>query len=340
MRFIIKELKLTKGGPRFSSARCAILLAFVFFLFSLMVPFAQSIDGPSVMARLAKQSLLLGIHGRAGIAVAVGERGHILLTNNQGKTWVQKKSPTRRTLNSVYLLDQKTIWIAGHQSTVLRSLDSGESWTKIKVLNDPETSFLDLLFVDSRRGFIVGSYGKFFFTIDGGNTWTENKQEDDPHFYQITTASNGLLWLIGEFGTVWKSKNQGNSWESLDIDYEGTLFGGVPLIKSESIIVHGLQGNIFRFKNGSIWEKIDSPTNAILHRGTQLKDGQLVFAAGAGELLLGSDKSRFFQVVKLSDKAAVPTDLWQSEDGSLLLTTDRGVLRITLSELNKSKLND
>ena len=98
--------------------------------------------------------------------------------------------------------------------------------------------------------------------------------------------------------------------------------------------------NIFRFKNGSIWEKIDSPTNAILHKGTQLKDGQLVFAAGAGELLLGSDKSRFFQVVKLSDKAAVPTDLWQSEDGSLLLTTDRGVLRITLSELNKSKLND
>lgn len=334
MYFLIKESKLPKGGPRFSSARCSILSVFVFFLFGSIAPVAQLIDGPSVTARLAKESLLLGIHGRAGIAIAVGERGHILLTNNQGKNWVQKQSPTRRTLNSVYLLDQKTIWIVGHQSTVLRSQDSGESWTKIKVLDDPETSFLDLLFVDSSRGFIVGSYGKFFSTIDGGNTWIENKQEDDPHFYQITSAANGFLWLIGEFGTVWKSNNQGKSWKSLDIEYEGTLFGAVPLIKSDSIIVHGLQGNIFRFKNGSIWEKIDSPTNAILHRGLQLKDGRVVIASGAGELLLGNGEGRLFQVEPLLEKAAVPTDFWQSEDGSLLITTDRGVFRITLDELN------
>ena len=334
MYFLIKESKLPKGGPRFSSARCSILSVFVFFLFGSIAPVAQLIDGPSVTARLAKESLLLGIHGRAGIAIAVGERGHILLTNNQGKNWIQKQSPTRRTLNSVYLLDQKTIWIVGHQSTVLRSQDSGESWTKIKVLDDPETSFLDLLFVDSSRGFIVGSYGKFFSTIDGGNTWIENKQEDDPHFYQITSAANGFLWLIGEFGTVWKSNNQGKSWKSLDIEYEGTLFGAVPLIKSDSIIVHGLQGNIFRFKNGSIWEKIDSPTNAILHRGLQLKDGRVVIASGAGELLLGNGEGRLFQVTPLLEKAAVPTDFWQSEDGSLLITTDRGVFRITLDELN------
>ena len=334
MYFLIKESKLPKGGPRFSSARCSILSVFVFFLFGSIAPVAQLIDGPSVTARLAKESLLLGIHGRAGIAIAVGERGHILLTNNQGKNWIQKQSPTRRTLNSVYLLDQKTIWIVGHQSTVLRSQDSGESWTKIKVLNDPETSFLDLLFVDSSRGFIVGSYGKFFSTIDGGNTWIENKQEDDPHFYQITSAANGFLWLIGEFGTVWKSNNQGKSWKSLDIEYEGTLFGAVPLIKSDSIIVHGLQGNIFRFKNGSIWEKIDSPTNAILHRGLQLKDGRVVIASGAGELLLGNGEGRLFQVEPLLEKAAVPTDFWQSEDGSLLIATDRGVFRITLDELN------
>ena len=334
MYFLIKESKLPKGGPRFSSARCSILSVFVFFLFGLIAPVAQLIDGPSVTARLAKESLLLGIHGRAGMAIAVGERGHILLTNNQGKNWIQKQSPTRRTLNSVYLLDQKTIWIVGHQSTVLRSKDSGESWTKIKVLDDPETSFLDLLFVDSSRGFIVGSYGKLFSTIDGGNTWIENKQEDDPHFYQITSAANGFLWLIGEFGTVWKSNNQGKSWKSLDIEYEGTLFGAVPLIKSDSIIVHGLQGNIFRFKNGSIWEKIDSPTNAILHRGLQLKDGRVVIASGAGELLLGNGEGRLFQVEPLLEKAAVPTDFWQSEDGSLLITTDRGVFRITLDELN------
>ncbi|MDC0316841.1 hypothetical protein OAM03_03795, partial [Verrucomicrobia bacterium] len=75
-------------------------------------------------------------------------------------------------------------------------------------------------------------------------------------------------------------------------------------------------------------------------RGVQLKDGRLVLAAGAGELLLGARDGRLFQVVALFDKAAVPTDLWQSEDGSLLVTTDRGVFRMTLDELNKSRLDD
>ena len=305
-----------------------------------MKPVAEKIDGPSVIASLAKHSLLLGIDGDARRSIAVGERGHILLTENNGKNWIQKKSPTRRTLNSVCLVDQKTIWIVGHQSTVLRSQDGGENWTKIQVLDDPETSFLDVLFVDSSRGFIVGSYGKYFSTIDGGETWVENEQEDDPHFYQIASQPNGVLWMVGEFGTVWKSNNQGESWELLDSQYDGTFFGVVPLNKSSSIILHGLQGNIFRFKKGSILKKIESPTNAILQRGVQLKDGRLVLAAGAGELLLGARDGRLFQVVALFDKAAVPTDLWQSEDGSLLVTTDRGVFRMTLDELNKSRLDD
>ena len=36
----------------------------------------------------------------------------------------------------------------------------------------------------------------------------------------------------------------------------------------------------------------------------------------------------------------MPTDLWQAEDGSLLVTTDRGEFRMTLDELNKSRLDD
>ncbi len=335
-----EQPKQSKDGPRFSSARCSILSVFLLFWLSLIAPVAQLIDGPSEIARLAKKSLLLGIHGWTDRAIAVGERGHILLTTNQGKTWAQKESPTRRTLNSVYFLDQKTVWIVGHQSTVLRSQDGGESWTRVKILNDPETAFLDVLFIDSMRGFIVGSYGKFFSTNDGGNSWTETEQDDDPHFYQITSDQNGTLWLIGEFGTVWKSKNQGKEWESLDSQYDGSFFGTVPLNNDESIIVHGLRGNIFRVKSDLKWEKIDSPTNAILHSGLQLKNGHVILLAGAGELLLGAEDGGSFETTALPDKAAMPTDLWQSEDGSLLVTTDRGVFRMSTDYFKKSRSND
>ena len=65
-----------------------------------------------------------------------------------------------------------------------------KTWAKISVLDDPETAFLDVLFVGPKKGFIVGSYGKLFSTSDG-EKWSEVVQDDDPHFYQIASAGDG-----------------------------------------------------------------------------------------------------------------------------------------------------
>ena len=178
------------------------------------------------MARLAKRSVFNDIHGQAASAIAVGERGHILLSVDHGNTWTQQPAPTRRTLNAVHWVDSRIVWSVGHQSVVLRSQDGGKTWAKISVLDDPETAFLDVLFVGPKKGFIVGSYGKLFSTSDIGEKWSEVAQDDDPHFYQIASAGDGVLWLIGEFGTVWRSKDLGQAWEPLDALYEGTFFLG------------------------------------------------------------------------------------------------------------------
>ena len=194
----------------------------------LAKPAAQPIDGDAVIARLAKSSLLLDVHGRGERAVAVGERGHILLSTDGGKNWRQVAAPTRRMLTGVFLVDDRVAWAVGHQSVILRSDDGGETWSKAKAENDPETAYLDVLFLDAKTGFIVGSYGKFLSTSDGGKTWTEAKQDDDPHFSHIITALDGGLWLTGEFGTVRRSGDRAKRWAPLAPPYEGTFFGALP----------------------------------------------------------------------------------------------------------------
>ena len=189
---------------------------------------AQPVDGDAVIARLAKRSLLLDVHGRGERALAVGERGHILLTTDSGKNWQQVAAPTRRTLTGVFLIDDQTAWAVGHQSVILKSGDGGETWAKANAENDPETAYLDILFLDAKTGFIVGSYGKFLSTSDGGKTWTEAKQDDDPHFSHIITAPDGGLWLTGEFGTVRRSGDRAKRWAPLAPPYEGTFFGALP----------------------------------------------------------------------------------------------------------------
>ncbi|MFT6562548.1 MAG: photosystem II stability/assembly factor-like uncharacterized protein, partial [Limisphaerales bacterium] len=221
-------------------------------------------------------------------------------------------------------------WAVGHQSVILKSGDGGETWAKANAENDPETAYLDILFLDAKTGFIVGSYGKFLSTSDGGKTWTEAKQDDDPHFSHIITAPDGGLWLTGEFGTVRRSGDRARRWEPLATPYEGTFFGTLPLAKGGAV-VFGLRGNIFRSEDGKAWKQVESPTQSLLHGGLALADGRFVLSAAAGQLLLSSDEGRTFRPVEWPG-AATATSLWQASDGAVLLTSDKGVHRLELTD--------
>ncbi len=322
-------------GPGFAPARlfCCGLAVVALLFIALAKPAAQPVDGNAIPARLAKRSLLLDVHGWGERVLAVGERGHILLSTDGGKNWQQVAAPTRRTLTGVFLIDDQTAWAVGHQSVILKSGDGGETWAKANAENDPETAYLDILFLDAKTGFIVGSYGKFLSTSDGGKTWTEAKQDDDPHLSHIIPAPGGGLWLTGEFGTVRRSGDRARRWEPLATPYEGTFFGTLPLAKGGAV-VFGLRGNIFRSEDGKAWKQVESPTQSLLHGGLALADGRLVLTAAAGQLLVSADEGRSFRLATMSGaESATATSLWQAADGGVLLTSDKGVHRLELADL-------
>ncbi len=322
-------------GPGFAPARlfCCGLAVVALLFIALAKPAAQPVDGNAIPARLAKRSLLLDVHGWGERVLAVGERGHILLSTDGGKNWQQVAAPTRRTLTGVFLIDDQTAWAVGHQSVILKSGDGGETWAKANAENDPETAYLDILFLDTKTGFIVGSYGKFLSTSDGGERWVETKQDDDPHLSHIIPAPDGGLWLTGEFGTVRRSGDRARRWEPLATPYEGTFFGTLPLAKGGAV-VFGLRGNIFRSEDGKAWKQVESPTQSLLHGGLALADGRLVLTAAAGQLLVSADEGRSFRLATMPGaESATATSLWQAADGGVLLTSDKGVHRLELADL-------
>jgi len=322
-------------GPGFAPARlfCCGLAVVALLFIALAKPAAQPVDGNAIPARLAKRSLLLDVHGWGERVLAVGERGHILLSTDGGKNWQQVAAPTRRTLTGVFLIDDQTAWAVGHQSVILKSGDGGETWAKANAENDPETAYLDILFLDAKTGFIVGSYGKFLSTSDGGERWVETKQDDDPHLSHIIPAPDGGLWLTGEFGTVRRSGDRAKRWEPLATPYEGTFFGTLPLAKGGAV-VFGLRGNIFRSEDGKAWKQVESPTQSLLHGGLALADGRLVLTAAAGQLLVSADEGRSFRLATMPGaESATATSLWQAADGGVLLTSDKGVHRLELADL-------
>jgi len=137
---------------------------------------------PAERVPLADESLMLDVTRAGERYVAVGARGHVLLSSD-GKQWEQAESvPVRSTLTRVEFVGGR-LWAVGHDTVIIYSTDLGRTWTlqHFKPLWDgpiSEQPLLDVHFFDSSRGLAVGAYGLIMRTDDAGVTWTASHMED------------------------------------------------------------------------------------------------------------------------------------------------------------------
>lgn len=76
----------------------------------------------------AAQSLLLDIVRVDTRLVAVGERGHILYSDDNAGSWSQAQVPVRQLLTAVYFPSDLLGWAVGHDGLILASNDGGQHW--------------------------------------------------------------------------------------------------------------------------------------------------------------------------------------------------------------------
>ena len=83
---------------------------------------------PAVLSLKASTSLLIDVTRAGDRLVAVGARGHIVYSDNQGESWLQAPVPVRQLLTAVDFVDEKHGWAVGHDSLILHTSDGGETW--------------------------------------------------------------------------------------------------------------------------------------------------------------------------------------------------------------------
>ena len=84
--------------------------------------------------------------------VVVGERGHVLLSDDNGASWAQASVPVRVLLTAVHMRGERTGWAVGHDATILRTRDDGETWTPVHRAPEEELPLLDVWFRDESVG--------------------------------------------------------------------------------------------------------------------------------------------------------------------------------------------
>jgi photosystem II stability/assembly factor-like uncharacterized protein len=113
---------------RFPALRDAVLcLAASLLLLPAGWVGATNIEYSMIMGKAAS-SLLLDIATAGDRLVAVGERGHILYSDDGGLQWTQVQVPTTAMLTRVFFVDDELGWAVGHDGNVMHSRDGGITW--------------------------------------------------------------------------------------------------------------------------------------------------------------------------------------------------------------------
>ncbi len=318
------------AAPRVTGSGLWSKLGLLFTLtltFPLTLPAAEASE-PAV---LASRSLLLDAARAGQRLVAVGDRGHVLLSDDEGTTWRQVIVPTRAMLTGVAFGDARHGWASGHDGVILATTDGGQSWLKQVSGGDLETVFLDTHFRDSGNGFVIGAYGQCLRTIDGGKTWTPVRPtEDEAHFNQIAAGADGTLYLAGESGTLLASGDQGAIWRRLEVPYDGSLFGLLPL-DARTLLAYGLRGHVFlSADSGKTWARRDSGVSVLLMAGVRLKSGVIVLAGLGGNFGVSRDGGATFTAWKPAEYIGGVSALLEAGDGALVVVGEKGVARLTL----------
>ena len=348
-------------------------------LLALYLPFATSeclagsaavgvpLNTPAMRVPVAQNGVLIDL-ARAGTRlVAVGERGLVLFSDDNGQSWQQAGVPVSVSLTAVRFVDAQKGWAVGHAGVVLATLDGGEHWTlqldgarvaqleldsakaeqataadpdaalarvqnaERLVTDGPDKPFLALDFVDAHRGLIVGAYGVALQTTDGGATWHSLMghiaNPNGMHLYAI--SHQGTRWfLAGEQGYLARSDDDAVSFSQLDSPYEGSYFT-LQRRDDGALVVAGLKGNAFVSRDAGVsFQRLSVPVPISFNDATRLADGQLLLVNQGGMLFRHSEQTGAAMLPLGAPLGKPVSSVIEAADGSLIVAGFTGLQRL------------
>jgi len=302
-------------------------VATILILNSLPLIAAQAQYAP--IMPLAAQSLLLDIATAGQRLVVVGERGHILYSDDHGNSWQQSRVPTTQLLTAVFFVDSQHGWAVGHDGLILASDDAGLNWRiqrdgiaaqQQENIEARERSYQQ---VEQLREQLPGAAANDAqrLEIELEDAALDLEDADlalietvhTPPLMDIWFQDRQTGWAVGAFGVLLATVNGGRNWtqrgDQLDNPEEAHL-NAITGDGEGRLLVAGESGAMFRsVDGGSSWDTLPA-----------LYDGSwfgLVYNARPSALLVFGLRGHLFRSTDFGDT-------WQAVDSGNQMTLAGG----------------
>ncbi len=147
---------------------------------------------------------------------AVGDRGTILKTADEGASWtVQQTAGVRDHLYALHFPTADKGYAVGYLAAGFDTSDGGATWAP-RLVGTKDRTLYAVHFADARTGYAASEGSTVYKTTDGGKSWTPRRwREPGPYEFlsyavHFTSAETG--YVAGELGLLQKTTDGGATW--------------------------------------------------------------------------------------------------------------------------------
>jgi photosystem II stability/assembly factor-like uncharacterized protein len=329
--------------------------------------YVDVLDLPARVSALAINSPLSGMARAGERVIAVGQRGHIVFSDDAGKHWQQAAVPVSADLTAVNFPTTTQGWAVGNDGVVLHSSDAGATWHKqldglqigallvehysalasaepgneqwpLRVAEGQRLTeqgadkpLLDVWFANDKVGYVVGVFNLILRTDDGGQSWApfQDRTDNPQGFHLNAIASTGdALYIAGEQGLLLKWDDNAQRFAAVPTPYQGSFFG--VLGKPGEVLVYGLRGNVLRSTDGGLnWTALETGLHVSITAGLIDAHGNYRLFTQGGQMLVSQGTGAQMRLLRqpVSTPVAGAT---QSAAGALVVAGSRGTQTLAL----------
>ncbi len=148
--------------------------------------------------------------------LTIGDKGIIYSYKLSDSSWIRLDQGIKENIVSTSFLNSQIGWGLSEQGKVLKTVDSGNSWSMVFENLQPQDKFFDIFFSDANNGWITSvsnHYLNAFFTTDGGTNWVQSTLDDYGEFKAIYFISPEIGWIARDHEHILKTTNRGSTWQ-------------------------------------------------------------------------------------------------------------------------------
>jgi len=273
---------------------------------------------PPLSSEMAARSLLLDITPVGDRLLSVGERGHVLYSDNGGLNWQQAEVPLGVTLTAVYFIDNQHGWATGHDGVILHSRDGGESWSKQldgnQIARLQQDAARDQVKALSAQLALDSENEDLQYALEDAEIALEDAQaaaEEGPGspLLDIWFKDSREGIAIGAYGTLLLTRDGGQSWHTAiqpPRNPDRFHLNSIASLGNGELVVAGEAGALFHSSdNGQRWQPLESPYEGSYFGVTAMTDRSLILFGLRGNAFRSSDSGQSWHKLQVPGSASL-----------------------------------